>query len=141
MHRTSQYVLSTAVASLALFSACDKKALTQGEPAGEASQEVNAAPSSAPNAGAGSAAVAAPGPLAAAPEAGATLRRLPESCNGLKLYVNLERFGKYHKTGADIASVAAMALAKTDADEKYIAPVISSLQKHGVNLTDRKSVV
>lgn len=133
MTRNSKHILSTALASFALFSACDKGALPRGEPASEASQELNAAPSSAASVGPGS--VAAPSPMAAAPEAGATLRHLPESCTGLKLYVNLERFGKYYETGADIAGVAAMALAKTDADEKYIAPLIASLQKHGVSLT------
>jgi hypothetical protein len=53
----------------------------------------------------------------------------------MKLYVNLERFGKYQKTGADIAGVARKVLAQTEADEEYLTPVLETLQQQGVSLT------
>lgn len=62
--------------------------------------------------------------------------RLPQDCSRMKLYVNLERFSKYEKTGGQIAAVAGKALARTDADERFVAPVIKALHAEGVDLSE-----
>ena len=67
---------------------------------------------------------------------GAILSHLPEDCSRMRLYVNLERFGRYPETGNLIAGVASKALAQTAADEKYVAPVFEMLRKEGLSFVE-----
>ncbi|MFC1641927.1 hypothetical protein ACFL5O_04455 [Myxococcota bacterium] len=132
MPRTLSLILSTSLLAGPLLGACDKGALPNSQPTGQADQGTrsaeNAATQNEPPIGNSKA-------LAKAPKPGATLRHLPETCASMKLYVNLQRFGKYQKTGADIASVARKVLAQAEAHEDYLTPVLETLQKQGVSLT------
>lgn len=73
-------------------------------------------------------------PTDGANRTGSILKHLPANCAGMKLYVDLQHFRRYRSTGADIAQVAGKVLARTDADEKFVDPVIDTLRDNGVNL-------
>ena len=127
MYRSRTLLLLSAVAGTLFLAGCDKEAASGTQ----APAKLGSNPAETPSATTGNTSDA----LAAAPKPGAVLRHLPEDCGQMKLYVNLERFGKYHKTGSDIAGVAGRVLSKTQADEKYVAPVIETLHKNGIDLT------
>jgi hypothetical protein len=130
--RSSSLVAAVLAGALSLFSCNQHK--TQGS--GATAEPKSATPSGTVQEAAKEAppsTMAKTAPAAPAPEA--ALRHLPEDCPLMKMSVDLQRFGQYRGTGAEIADLARKALAKTDADEKYVAPVIETLRRQGVNLT------